>query len=1199
MYDIFICHKTWSDIAEINNNTITRKNDNKDTGTCYINNDLLFIKWYKWDNELFYKKNDTYYLVDHYNYIPFYNNINHNDNIKNDINNDDNIHHNIHNDINNNVLYIYYNHKLYNTILEYIGDLYDNNKNIIIKFNNIEKEYIYCNYKYYEKKYFDNHYKFIKLYIDNNNDKKYIEQLLNRKIILNLQDQFIYHNLKKTNFKYIIYKNKLKIYNDIIEFYFKSDNYYKYYSFDYSLDIKNINEFNLKDTYIFLNYYNTLNNKTLLNIIEYYNYFNINILVIENYNHIKNNVLYENNNIYYIKNIDEIYDIIKEYNIKKLYIHHDNKQKYNINNFENVDVIFYEDDLIYNHYYFIDNLNLINIKNIWSNINIHSEYIQYLLDYNKDNNTIPKIIHFIWLGKNKIPSIYIQYIKTWIQHHKDYLFCLWNDDNIPNLINQKYYDNSTEYAMKADILRYELLYFIGGIYIDCDFLCFINIDSLINNLDAFSAYESNKYIAIGIMGFKKYNYLLENIIKQLSYNILAFNNTKNIPYWTGPVFFTNMWNLYKQNNYYVFPIHYFYSYSFNDKINKLKYKISKNNYAIHMWGHSWKEYKDNIFIHDLNYTEYLYLSNIINPYPINNKNISKKNICYQYNYEQNVFKIKVVHIMGLFFTGGIERYLYYIDKYGNHNKYEYYIICIKNDDNYAYPIKNIKIISYPYFDQYHLFINEILHLIHPLLIIDHYSIYIHNNHELYKGINVNNIIYFIHSAICYNNHIEELNINKAIHLYNEINKNISWNNIIKNYYVTLGTELKNHKNINNNTNKLYVSMIGRITEEKIPIYFLKKLCNLSLDKTFNEYIELHIYGEKDVQFNNNYVIKFEKLIKNSNIIVHNFEKDVNIIYEKSNLILIPSIYETGSFTCIEAFSYGLPVLCKNVYGLKYLIENGINGYLCKDDDDMLYKLKNIINDPILNNTSSIIQTSLKYNIIDKIKDLENILDENIIADSIKNCIIITSVLNCSNKSLSYYPNRSVFSVEERYKQTLHTIETIYKYIPNSEILFCECSDLSNYSYMEEDIKNKCTFYYNFYTNNNILKNVQSPYKGLGETSIMLESIKILKNKNYKYLFKISGRYYLNDQFKYEDYNNNYNIFSYWDNSIESYCTIFYKINFNDIFLLENILLESMNDLENMESIEICMWKYFNKNISILNNLNISGCLSTEGYVVNV
>jgi glycosyltransferase involved in cell wall biosynthesis len=91
--------------------------------------------------------------------------------------------------------------------------------------------------------------------------------------------------------------------------------------------------------------------------------------------------------------------------------------------------------------------------------------------------------------------------------------------------------------------------------------------------------------------------------------------------------------------------------------------------------------------------------------------------------------------------------------------------------------------------------------------------------------------------------------------------------------------------------------------------------------------------------NNNYVIKFEKLIKNSNIIVHPFEKDINVVYEKSDLILIPSIYETGSFACIEAFSYGLPVICKNVYGLKYLIENEIIDIKMRAGGSIIKKLK--------------------------------------------------------------------------------------------------------------------------------------------------------------------------------------------------------------------------------------------------------------------
>ena len=35
--------------------------------------------------------------------------------------------------------------------------------------------------------------------------------------------------------------------------------------------------------------------------------------------------------------------------------------------------------------------------------------------------------------------------------------------------------------MKADILRYELLTIFGGVYVDCDFLCCKNIDSIIND----------------------------------------------------------------------------------------------------------------------------------------------------------------------------------------------------------------------------------------------------------------------------------------------------------------------------------------------------------------------------------------------------------------------------------------------------------------------------------------------------------------------------------------------------------------------------------------------------------------------------------------------------------------------------------------------------------------------------------------------
>jgi mannosyltransferase OCH1-like enzyme len=66
--------------------------------------------------------------------------------------------------------------------------------------------------------------------------------------------------------------------------------------------------------------------------------------------------------------------------------------------------------------------------------------------------------------------------------NEQYTFCFWNDYNIPKLVNQKYYDECNVLAMKADILRYELLYFFGGIYVDCDFLSLKSIDNLIKSL---------------------------------------------------------------------------------------------------------------------------------------------------------------------------------------------------------------------------------------------------------------------------------------------------------------------------------------------------------------------------------------------------------------------------------------------------------------------------------------------------------------------------------------------------------------------------------------------------------------------------------------------------------------------------------------------------------------------------------------------
>jgi mannosyltransferase OCH1-like enzyme len=1282
MDEINIFHKKWNDKIIIHNdkNLISRIN-NSDIGKYKLNNNFLLIIWEKWGKEYFYLLNNQYYQVtDNYDFTldKYISNIYLIDNLSSNLYIVDHILNKIYKKDN----------------LEILGDIYYNENNLII---NKINTYYYFNNKYYNISYLDNLYNIGIFYINNikkyyffekkynicyenyNFNNKYFYKKYRNKVIIknngiinspilsnsdkSIEDQDILGSTLNLNYLIYItddnlnYKIYKKIYNNEFTINNNKIQTLKDSNFDIIMKLKN----NVK---FFIN--NSSNINDLLNLIEYFTYYNLTCILFDNINNINNNVIYDNFFIIYYNNIEDVINILNK-NILKCY-----KSNNEINILEllysadlergcpeNGKIIYLNKDLNKNivtsyelininklNIYDIISLNRINIKDIWYKLNNENlDKYKYLLNFENKSKSIkiPKIMHFVWIGNNKISNLYIKYIETWINNHTDWIFCFWNDDNIPKLINQKYYDEANINAMKADILRYELLYIFGGVYVDCDFINCKNINKIIENYNGFSAYESDKYIAIGIMGFIKNDIVIENIIKNLSYNIeINRLNDMKVPELTGPIFFTKIWELYHTKDHYLFPINYFYSYSFDDKINNKKIYVTEINYAIHMWGYSWKNKNDidNTFSIKNNCNQnsskfnsyfpiYYFLSNIIYNKNIKNKikynEISNylKNIIY-FNVPDNN-KLKIVHIMGLFFTGGIEKYLYYIDKYGDHEKYSYYLLYISND-TYVYDIKNIRMYS---FDWNHDILNKLLKIINPSIIIDHYTIYLDNNEIIYKNINKNIILNFIHSAICYNKDITKLNISKTINLYYEENKHNSWNNINDCYYITLGSELNNNILTNKITDTemseyFNISIIGRIAEEKIPITFFKKLCILSR-KLLTKKIKIYIYGEKDRKFNSEYVDQFEKYIKDSCIEYCNFidPNNISTIYNNTNIVLIPSIYETGSFTCIESYFYGIPVIGRNCYGLKYLIKNEITGYLCKNDEDILNTLENI-NINFNFNKNNILNEAIKYNIITKIKDFENIIDlvnntnnyikNNIVKKSVslnnlininnenkKSAIIITSVLNYVNKPLSYFDIRSIFSLEERYNQTLETINSIKTYMPNIEIIFIECSDLDNSSEIESNIKNNVNYYYNFYDNIDIRNCVNSKFKGLGEAKLLTEAINklIILNNNYKNIFKISGRYFINTDFDYTEFEENYNYFTNWDNSKESYCTIFYKLNYDDIFDFKNALNISVQDLYENISIESCIYKNFNKNIKYVDRMNISGCLATEGYLFTV
>jgi mannosyltransferase OCH1-like enzyme len=1169
---INVKNNSWNEICILNNieSKIYRKNNYCDCGTFYNENNNLIINWEKYGGEKFYLSNtnkiyySNSYFEQHFKKIfiideneYFYYNVKDNYLYSIDLNN---IIYNVKNNNENLILCNFINNdiSINNKILYFI----ENNK-----YTYDRKLYVYGNK---ELKLLDNDLKLI----NNNNNLKvnYLEEYTlnkNYETYINYKKKCINDNFREND------KIIFMFIDNIIDDNGNNDSNNNFLDILNKVDYLQIN-YNYK-IIIFDNICNKNKYDKCYNIIYY---FNIDKTL---------NYLFNNDN--FIKKDDIFYIYTKNYT-------------YFSNKIGNNKLIFYDkyDINLFN--------NLIDIDNDIDNDNKYITIKEYyeknhknILDISKSyvGKNIPKIIHFIWIGAN-IPEKYLEYIETWIRYHKDYHFCFWNNNNIPKLVNQELFDNATDYAMKVDILRYEIIYFLGGIYIDCDFLCIKNIDYLINNLDNFCSRESKEFITNAIFGFVRENNFLYNVIENLDYNFFTYKNVINnnlyIPKITGPEYFTELCNIFQKNNVLnelnIFDTEIFYSYTFQNKFHNNNIIIKKENYGIHMWGNSWNignnkidEKLDND-VDLMNYVDKLIITNKIKSI---NMNDCIKNTLFK---KSNNKKKLVIHIIGIFFSGGIEKLMYYFNKYGN--KYNYIILCHGFSNKNYYNVDNI--IS---FDGNQQLLNKYLHLAHPDLIIDHYSIYIENNNIMYNNINKNNVIQFMHSAILYKKDISIYNIKKCIHLYkeNESVKHSSWNNIGVNYYTTLGCENINIDSCDKSDNKnkkIIISIIGRIAEEKIPLDFLECLSKFSVTN-YKKFV-INIYGEKDYLFSIDYLDKFNKIIYSSNINYMGF-MDSQSIYKNTHILLIPSLYETGSFVCLESYVHGIPVIARNCYGLKHLINNDNTGFLFNTNEQCFNILESITKKKLNNMKKNIINESLKYNIVDKIKDIENIFDENIEGKDKgnKNIFIITSVLNCTNIELSYSKKRTVFSFNSRLRQTIKTIESIRKYYKDCHILLCDCSDLSNYKNEELKISNMVDYYYNFYDNESIKGAVNGKYKGYGECMLLLKAFEIINDLDYKYkyIFKISGRYYLNDNFDNNIFENNENIFTTWDGCNFSLCTVLYKLMYNDREYFENVLRTSINELLENNSIEICIYKYFLKNINIVEKINVDGYLATEGY----
>lgn len=282
----------------------------------------------------------------------------------------------------------------------------------------------------------------------------------------------------------------------------------------------------------------------------------------------------------------------------------------------------------------------------------------------------------------------------------------------------------------------------------------------------------------------------------------------------------------------------------------------------------------------------------------------------------------------------------------------------------------------------------------------------------------------------------------------------------------------------------------------------------------------------------------------------NIVSSMKIIYVDNNIVFTKNEFDiicTLSFTINKDIFCACDIVCEN-----------------KNVDITINSISSIFGTHIFTEKEISIEFCFKQNI-----DIDN---NKIIIKNIKyydnkmyNVIFISSKINVTKNPLTYIDTRSIYTTKQRFYQTYCTIQSIRQYIPDSFIVLFDNSifDENQYNilYLHTDLflnilnDDKLEYYTNI--------NPNKSYGELIQTKYALEYIQHIPKKN---MFKITGRYIINNQFNYIIYDNDINIFKKNDN-VQGYDYIYtclYKISDKNFTVYKNIINNLFEKIQKSE-----------------------------------
>ncbi len=193
---------------------------------------------------------------------------------------------------------------------------------------------------------------------------------------------------------------------------------------------------------------------------------------------------------------------------------------------------------------------------------------------------------------------------------------------------------------------------------------------------------------------------------------------------------------------------------------------------------------------------------------------------------------------------------------------------------------------------------------------------------------------------------------------------------------------------------------------------------------------------------------------------------------------------------------------------------------------------------------------------------------------------------------------SVFSSNERFIQTLNTINSIRSKEEKSYIIFCENTPIS-IEMKNQLIEKVDTFIDSYNDRFNIPETSIFDYnsgKSTGESYQMLVILSFLSEMEYTKCFKISGRYFLTDEFDSSNFKENKLNFREFDYGYKCFSTVLYSFSKSNEHTLRNFFINYLNNTR-PHDLEISIYKLkndYSDEVNTLSQLGVSGKIGTSG-----